>query len=95
MRTYTAARRVIFPVCLDEPRQAAVQRDEQVQALLLADLADQDAVRPHPQGLLDQAAQLDLAGALQVGLAGLHGDDVRQAQLQYHCTVRTHLLEGS
>ena len=47
-----------------------IQRDEQVEALLLADLADDDARRPHAQGLLDQPAQLDLAGALEIRSAG-------------------------
>ena len=60
------------------PGQAAVQRDQQVEALLLPDLADDDPGRAHPQRLLDQAAQRDLAGALEVGLAALHRDDVGQ-----------------
>ncbi len=39
---------------------------------------------PHPQRLLDQSPQRDLAGALEVGLAGLHRHDVaeRDAQLE-------------
>jgi len=55
-----------------------VERDEQVEALLLEDLAHDDPGGPHPQRLLDQPAQLDLAGAPEAGLAALHGDDVGQ-----------------
>ena len=40
--------------------------------------------RPHPQALLDQVAQRDLAGALEPGLAGLHRHPVgvREPQLE-------------
>ena len=62
--------------------QPGVQRDQQVEALLLPHLADDDPGGPHPQRLLDQAAQRDLAGALEVGLAGLHRDDVGQRHPQ-------------
>ena len=41
--------------------QPGVQRDQQVQRLLLTDLADDHAAGPHPQRLLDQPAQPDLA----------------------------------
>jgi hypothetical protein len=50
----------------------------QVEALLLPHLADDDPRGPHPQRLLDQPPQRDLTGALEVGLADLHGDDVGQ-----------------
>ena len=40
-------------------RQAGVQRDQQVEALLLADLADDEPLRPHPQRLLDEPAQAE------------------------------------
>ncbi len=50
----------------------------QVQALLLAHLADDDPRGPHPQRLLDQPAQRDLTGPLEVGLAGLYREDVGQ-----------------
>jgi len=56
--------------------------DEQVEALLLPHLADDDAAGPHPQRLLDQASQRDLAGALEVRLPGLHRDPVRQVEPQ-------------
>ena len=63
-------------------RDAAVQRDQQVQALGLSHLADDDPRGPHPQRLLDQPAQRDLARALQAGLAALHRGDVSQRDLQ-------------
>ena len=61
--------------------QPAVEGDEQVEALLLPDLADDDPVRAHAQRLLDQAPQLELTRALEIGLPGLHRHDVRQADL--------------
>ena len=42
-----------------------------------ADLADDDAVRPHAQGLAHEVAQRHGAGALEVGRPGLQADDVR------------------
>ena len=65
----STASRALLAWRVHMPGQAAVQRDEQVQALLLAHLADDDPGGPHPQRLLDQAAQRDLAGALEVRLA--------------------------
>jgi hypothetical protein len=50
----------------------------QVEALLLTHFADHDPRGPHPQRLTDQPAQRDLGGALEVGLAVLHRDDVGQ-----------------
>src|SRR5215207_10768614 len=86
-----AARLVGIPtLCPGEPRQSGVQRDQQVQRLLLTDLADDDARRPHPQRLLDQSSQLDLAGALEVGLPALHRDDVRQWHLELEDLLRGH-----
>jgi hypothetical protein len=69
--------------------QTAVECDEQVEALLLAHLADDDPRGPHAQRLLDETAQRDLTGALEVGLPGLHRHHVgeRHAQLE-------HLLAG-
>ena len=45
-------------------------------------LPDDDPVGAHAQRLLDQAAQLDLTGALEVGLPGLHRHDVGQRDLE-------------
>jgi hypothetical protein len=45
--------------------------DEQVEALLLAHLTDDDLGGPHPQRLLDQPAQRDLPRALQGSKATL------------------------
>jgi hypothetical protein len=59
------------------PGQSSVEREEQVEALLGADLADDDPRRPHPQRLLHEVAQRDPAGALEPGLAGLHRHPVR------------------
>lgn len=64
-------------------RQLGVERNQQVEALLLADLSDQYPVGAHPEGLLDQPAQPDLAGAFEVGLAGLHGHHIGQRDAQF------------
>ena len=63
--------------------QPGVEREQQVEALLGPDLAHDDPARPHPQRLLDQVAQPDLAGALEPGLPGLqrHPVGVREPQL--------------
>ncbi len=71
------------------PGQPGVERDEQVEALGLAHLADHDAGRPHPQRLLDQPAQRHLAGALEAGLPALHARHVAQRDPQLE-----HLLAG-
>ena len=65
-------------------RKAGVEGEQQVEALLGAHLADDDPARPHPQALLDQVAQPDLAGALEPGLPGLqrHPVRVREPQLE-------------
>jgi len=63
-------------------REAGIQSDEHVQALGLPDLPDHQTVRPHAQGLLDQAAQRNLALPLQVRLTALKTDDVAERQLQ-------------
>ena len=69
--------------------QPGVEREQQVEALLGAHLADDQPRRPHPQALLDQAAQPYLAGALQPRLPGLqrHPVGMREPQLE-------HLLAG-
>jgi hypothetical protein len=45
-----------------------VEGEQQVEALLRPDLADNQSRRTHAQGLLHQLAQPDLAGALQTCL---------------------------
>ena len=55
---------------------AGVERREQVADLSPADLADDQPVGPHPQGLPDEVAQLDAAGALDVGRPRHQPDDV-------------------
>jgi hypothetical protein len=71
---------------------AAVQRDEQVEALLLPDLADDDAFGSHPECLLDEASESHLAGALEVRLPGLHSDDVGERQPQALDAISTHVV---
>ena len=56
---------------------AGVERGQQLDDLGAAHLADDEPVGPHPQRLADQGAQGDLAGALDVGRAGLEADHVR------------------
>src|SRR5699024_9186657 len=47
------------------PGQARIQRHEEVEALGLTDLADDDASRSHAQGLFDQGPEGDLTGLVQ------------------------------
>ena len=48
---------------------AGVHGLQHVERFLAAHLADNDAIRPHAQGVDHQVTQGDLALALQVGLA--------------------------
>jgi hypothetical protein len=54
-----------------------VQRDEQVEALGLADLANDNSRGPHAQRLLDEPTQWHLTRALKRRLATLHRDTSR------------------
>jgi hypothetical protein len=53
---------------------------QHVEDLGATNLADDDAVGTHPQGVADQFAQRDLAPALDVGRPGLETDDVRAGE---------------
>ncbi len=70
------------------PGQARVERQQQVEALFGPHLADHDPAGPHPQALLDQMAQPDLAGAFEAGLSGLQRDPVRMTEAQ-HTAIRS------
>ena len=61
---------------------AGVHRLQHVDRFLAADLAEDDAVGPHAQRVLDEVAHGDLALALDVGGAGLEAHHVRLLQLQ-------------
>jgi len=61
---------------------AGVQRDQQVEGFLLPYLADDDPGRAHPQRFLDQPPEQDRPVTLEVGLAGLHRDHIRQRDPQ-------------
>src|SRR4029453_12322079 len=50
--------------------ETRIQGQQQVQAFLNSDLADDHARRAHPQRLLDQVAEPDLPGPLQTRPAG-------------------------
>ena len=60
-----------------EAAVAGVGGLEHVEHLRAADLADDDAVGAHAEGVSDQLAQRDLAPALHVGWARLEADDMR------------------
>ena len=61
---------------------AGVHGLEHVQRLGAADLADDDAVGPHAQGVANQVADGDLALSLDVGRPGLEPDHVLLVELQ-------------
>ena len=62
---------------------AGVHGLKHVQRLGSAALADDDAVRPHAQGVAHQVALRDLAEPFEVGRPRLQPDDVRLLQLQF------------
>ena len=61
---------------------ARVHGLQQVERLRSAHLADDDALGPHAQAVLDEIAHGDLAFAFEVGRARLETHDVRLLQLQ-------------
>ena len=61
---------------------AGVHGLEHVEGFFAAALAEDDALGPHAQRVLDEIALADLALALDVGRARLHAGDVRLLQLQ-------------
>ena len=61
---------------------ARVHGLEHVQRLARTALPDDDPVGPHAQRVADELADRDLALALDVGRAGLEGDDVLLAELE-------------
>ena len=62
---------------------AGVHRLQQVERLGSAHLADDDALGPHAQAVLDQVAHGDLALAFEVGRARFQAHHVRLLQLQF------------
>ena len=62
---------------------ARVHGGEQVEALGAADFAQDDAVRTHTQGVLDEVADSDRALALKVRRAGFERQPVRLLQAQF------------
>ena len=61
---------------------AGVEGGQQVHHLGAADLADDQPVGTHPQGLPDQGAEVDGPLALDVGRPPLESDDVRMVRAQ-------------
>ena len=49
---------------------------QHIQGFFRTDLADDDPVRPHTEGIDDQLADVDGAGALHVGGTGFHARHV-------------------
>ena len=54
-----------------------VERGKKIDDLGTPDLADDESVRPHPQRLAHQLAQVHLPSSLDVGLPGLEPHNVR------------------
>src|ERR1019366_6413866 len=61
---------------------AGVHRLQHVEGFLAAALAEDDAVGPHAQRVLDQLALADFALALDIGRPRLHAADMRLLQLK-------------
>ncbi len=66
---------------------ARIHRLQQVECLGAAHLADDDALRPHAQAVLDQVAHGDRALALKVRRTGFKTHGVRLLQLQLGCVL--------
>ena len=62
---------------------AGVHGLQHVEGFLAAALAEDDAVGPHAQRVLDQLALADFALAFDVGRPRLHAADMRLLQLQF------------
>jgi hypothetical protein len=77
-----------------ESGQPAVEGDQEVEALRLADLPDDDAIGPHPQGLFDEAAEGDLPRPFEAGLSALHRDDVPIARRELEGLLHGDDAEG-
>ena len=65
-----------------EPVLAGHHRLDHVERLARTTLADDDPVGSHVEGVPQEVADRDLAGALGVGRAGLEGHDVLLAELE-------------
>ncbi len=68
---------------------AGVEREEEVERLGVADLTDDESIRPHAQRFFHEATECDLAGALQTRLPALQRDDIRRVDGQFE-----RLLDG-
>ena len=53
------------------PRDAGIQREQEIERLGVAHLADDESVGPHPQRFAHEPAQAHLTGALKARLASL------------------------
>ena len=72
------AERLARGVRVDRRRagHAGVEREQQVERLGVAHLADDEPIGPHAQRLLHEPAERDLAGALEARLPALQRDEV-------------------
>ena len=68
---------------------ARVHRLQHVERFAGANLADDDAVGPHAQGILDQVALRDLALALDIRRPGLEAHDMLLLQLELGANPRS------
>jgi hypothetical protein len=62
---------------------AGVERGQEIHYFGAADLADDQAVGAHAEGLADQVAQRDLSGAFDVRRASLEADDVWMIRAEF------------
>jgi hypothetical protein len=65
------------------PKVAHYHRLQHVQSFLGANLAHDDAVRAHTQGVDDQLPDVDRAGAFHIGRPGFRARHVRLLQAQF------------
>ena len=73
---------------------ARVEGGEQLSDLAAAALAEHEPIRPHPQRLPHQPVQSHRAGALEIGLARLQGDEMGMVDPQFRDILDRHDAVG-
>ena len=89
-RRYSASRGLLAWIVVKTPVVAGIHRLQHVERFFAADLADDDAVGPHTEGVDDELALPDGALALDVGGAGLETHHMALTQLQFRRILDRH-----
>ena len=82
--------RIVGMHCARAAVVAGVERREQIDHFGAPDLADDDAVRPHPQCLPDELAHRNFADAFDVGASRDQPDQMRMRRRQFRGVLDAH-----